>query len=312
MKVKEKNFISVVIYVHNAKTEIERFLTNAIDFLENNFEHSEIICVNDHSTDESVNIIKSVCKERKCSCISIVNLSHFHGLEAAMSGGVNLAIGDFVFEIDDVSLIYDMDALMTAYKKALEGYDIVAAVPTDRTGVLSGLFYSLFNKMRKSTFKIRPECFRVISRRAMNRVGNMTSIVTYRKAVYANCGLKYGNIYIKIDRSHGRPMETEEKKYRKMLALDSLLMFTHIGFNLAIFLSGMMMLILVLLAVYALVMRFQGVPVEGWTSTVLVLAFGFSGLFGILSIVVKYLQLILDIQVKQNNFIFESVEKLSK
>ena len=50
---KEKNFVSAVIYVHNAENRIEQFLSAIID-VEHNFEHSQIICVNDCSDDESV------------------------------------------------------------------------------------------------------------------------------------------------------------------------------------------------------------------------------------------------------------------
>ena len=42
---KEKNFVSVVIYVHNAENRIEPFLDVIIKTMEENFEHSEIICV---------------------------------------------------------------------------------------------------------------------------------------------------------------------------------------------------------------------------------------------------------------------------
>lgn len=44
---KEKNFASAVIYVHNAENRIENFLKMVIGVMEENFEHSEIICVND-------------------------------------------------------------------------------------------------------------------------------------------------------------------------------------------------------------------------------------------------------------------------
>ena len=40
---KEKNFVSAVIYVHNAAGRIENFLGMIISVLEENFEHSEII-----------------------------------------------------------------------------------------------------------------------------------------------------------------------------------------------------------------------------------------------------------------------------
>ena len=47
MKNKEKNFVSAVVYVHNAQQRIDGFLHTIIEVMESNFEHSEIICVND-------------------------------------------------------------------------------------------------------------------------------------------------------------------------------------------------------------------------------------------------------------------------
>lgn len=44
---KEKNFASAVIYVHNAQNRIDEFLKTIVRVMEENFEHSEIICVND-------------------------------------------------------------------------------------------------------------------------------------------------------------------------------------------------------------------------------------------------------------------------
>lgn len=58
MKDKEKNFVSAVIYVYNAEEKIESFLKMLLEVLSNNFEHSEIICVNDFSQDSSIEKIK--------------------------------------------------------------------------------------------------------------------------------------------------------------------------------------------------------------------------------------------------------------
>ena len=97
---KEKNFISAVIYVHNAENRITDFLRAVAGVLENNFVKSEIICVNDFSDDGSVDKIKAASREFTKTCISILNMSYFHGVEVAMTAGVDLAIGDFVFEFD--------------------------------------------------------------------------------------------------------------------------------------------------------------------------------------------------------------------
>ncbi len=84
---KEKNFVSAVIYVHNAERRIEEFLGIIINLLEDNFEHSEIICVDDCSDDNSVELIRKCSKNATYTSVSVVNMSHFHGLELAMDAG---------------------------------------------------------------------------------------------------------------------------------------------------------------------------------------------------------------------------------
>ena len=60
---KEKNFMSAVIYVHNDETVIDGFLQAVIGVLEDNFEHSEIICVNDFSQDDSAQVVRQTGRQ---------------------------------------------------------------------------------------------------------------------------------------------------------------------------------------------------------------------------------------------------------
>lgn len=121
MKNKEKNFISAVVYIHNAQNRIEKFLGMMADILTDHFEHSEIICVNDGSDDHSLEKIKTAGKLVKSTSISVINMSYFHGLESAMNAGIDLAIGDFVFEFDNTILDYDEAVIMNIYYRALKG-----------------------------------------------------------------------------------------------------------------------------------------------------------------------------------------------
>ena len=118
MENKEKNFVSAVIYVHNAEMRVGNFLKNIIDVLEDHFEHSEIICVDDSSTDESCSRIKEAGQSAGSTSLSIVHMSYFHGLEAAMNAGVDLAIGDFVFEFDDTVLDFEKEMVMQVYQRS--------------------------------------------------------------------------------------------------------------------------------------------------------------------------------------------------
>ena len=89
---KEKNFISAVVYVNNNQDTLMNLLNKINNFLEENFNKYEIICVNDASRDNSVKIIKKFTKEVKNQKVSLINMSNYHGLELSMGAGVDLAI----------------------------------------------------------------------------------------------------------------------------------------------------------------------------------------------------------------------------
>ena len=62
---KEKNFASAVVYIHNDEKRIASFFDKLIDVLQCNFEHAEIICVNDNSNDDSVKVIKEMSQKMR-------------------------------------------------------------------------------------------------------------------------------------------------------------------------------------------------------------------------------------------------------
>ena len=310
---KEKGFVSAVVYVHNCSSTIESYLKALIDFFENNYEHSEIICVNDNSTDNSAEIIKKTSREASSTAVSIVNMSYYHGLELAMNAGVDLSIGDYVFEFDTTYMDYTEDDIMRVYKKELEGYDIVSASSDRPSKFSSKIFYSLFSHYSAySDNTLQTESFRVLSRRVINRIGNMNRTIPYRKAVYSYSGLKAANIQYKSNSNYKVKVTRQEKKMRFELAVDSLLLFTNVGFRLSLFMSLFMLAIMVAVTIYTLIAYIVSNPVEGWTSTILFLTLAFFGIFAVMAIVIKYLQLILEMVFKRQQYSFESVEKLTE
>ncbi len=311
-KNKEQNFVSAVIYVHNAEDRIERFLGMVIEVMEQNFEHSEIICVNDSSEDGSLSIIRKISKAVEKTSISVVNMSYYHGLELAMDAGMDLAIGDFVFEFDNTVADFDSSVIMEIYRHSLEGYDIVSASPNRKERLSSRLFYRIFAKFAAVSYRMNTESFRVLSRRVINRVSSMNKTAPYRKALYANCGLKTDCIRYEVTGDWSKARDRQEQRYRMDLAADALILFTEVGYRFSMTMTVVMMLMSIFMTVYSLVTYFVIHPVEGWTTTILFLSVAFFGLFGILTIIVKYLQLLVDMVFKRKHYSFESIEKLTK
>ena len=309
---KEKSFASVVIYVHNAEKRIENFLKTIIEVMEGNFEHSEIICVNDSSDDNSLALIKKTSEIASTTSVSVVNMSYFHGLELSMNAGLDLSIGDFVFEFDNTYLDFDPAVIMDIYRRLLQGFDIVSASADRREKFTSKLFYKAFDRYSDLSCKMSTESFRVLSRRVLNRIDSMNKTIPYRKAVYANCGLKTDNIRYRVVDQISRTTDKKERTFRSHLAVDSLILFTEMGYSFAKIMTVLMMCMSIFMIAYSIIIYATSNPVAGWTTTILFLSVGFFGLFGILTIVIKYLQLLVDLVFKRKQFSFESIEKLTK
>ena len=307
---KEKNFVSAVIYVHNAENRIARFLSTIIEIMENNFEHSEIICVNDSSDDSSLQKIKETSE--KASITSVVNMSYFHGLELSMNAGIDMSIGDFVFEFDNTILDFNPDMIMEIYRKSLTGFDIVSASADRKEKFSSKIFYKVFDRYTNLSYKMTTESFRVLSRRVLNRVDAMNKTIPYRKAVYANCGLKTANVKYTVVNTVDRETDRKEENFRTDLAVDSLLLFTEVGYSFSKLMTVLMMIMSVFMIIYSITIYATSTPVAGWTTTILFLSVAFFALFGILTVIIKYLQLLVDLVFKRKQYNFESIEKLTK
>ena len=309
---KEKNFISAVVYVHNNEDKIEYFLEKLDYILNENFEKYEIICVNDASTDKSIEYIKKVTSKMSNTMMSIINMSYYQGIELSMNAGIDLAIGDFVYEFDNIFIDYDLKVIMDVYRKSLKGYDIVSAKSNGKRHISSKLFYSLFNKSSNFEYNIDTETFRIVSRRAINRVNSMNKTIPYRKAIYANCGLKTNTITYNSIKNNKDKITKENSAIRKDLAIDSIVLFTNVAYKFAITMLFVMMLSIILIGIYTIAMFLYSKPIEGWTTTMLLLSFGFFGIFLVLLIVIKYLSILVDLIFKKQEYIIESIEKITK
>ena len=307
---KEKNFVSAVVYLYNNEREVGSFLKTVNDLLKENFEKYEIVCVNDCSTDGTVKAVENFCEENSVKSLTVINTSFFQGVESAMVAGLDISIGDFVFEFDSPVVDYAADMIMAVYRKSLEGNDIVFAVPQGVGRFTSKLFYNLFNRFSDMQYKIKTQRFSIISRRGINRVKSMGVKTVYRKAVYASCGLPVADFEY-------RPLAVDkigdsQKAVKQELALNSLILFTDIGYKISVTLSVLMALILMLAGIYTVTIFFSANPVEGWTTTMLVISVGFFGLFVLFAFVLKYLSMILNLVFTRKQYVVESIRKITK
>ena len=289
---KEKNFISAVVYLHNDGVRAVKFFKMLTEQLDAHFEQYELIAVDDACTDDTVSLLRDWAKDLT------------KPLEPCMNAGLDASIGDYVYEFDTTDTPYPADMIFAAYQTALTGSDIVSVCP-NRTNGSSRLFYGVFNANSHSAYRLRTDAFRLVSRRAVNRVHASSEHLPYRKAAYAASGLKMTDLTFEgriIDKGAGR----------FSLAADSLTLYTDAGFKFSAGITLIMMVLALAELVYTLVIFATGHPVEGWTTMMFVLTLGFAGVFAVLAIIVKYLSLLVDLIFKKQKYLIESVEKIQK
>ena len=308
---KKRQFVSIVVYVHNGADKIITFIDTVMKQCEV-FKQCELIFVDDFSSDHSIEIIRRFFNENnKPYTVSILKLGKYHGIEKAMNAGRDMAIGDFVYEFDDLYVDFESDVIMQVYNKCLEGFDIVAATTEVPMKFSSRIFYRIFNKVTFSSADIGQESFRILSRRGINRITSMDIDIPYRKAIYFNSGLSATIIKYKSTTGN-RPARITEKYERFDLAFDSFIYFTDIMQRISLYISLFFGLICMTCIVYAIISRGLGYHIGlGWLSMIVGMSLGFIGLFILLTIVIKYLSVIVDLIFKRQKYLIADIEKIS-
>jgi dolichol-phosphate mannosyltransferase len=309
---KEKNFLSAVVYLNSAENAARagEFLKKLSRTLDEHFLHYEIICVDDDTKEDILDEVRKLKTDNEESAVTILHMSYYQGMEMAMNAGRDLAIGDFVMEFDECRWNFPEETIMRVYRECLKDCDIVCCGDEKKNKATSRLFYRLFNRFAHIPYELESDNFRILSRRGINRVKSLNNTTPYRKALYANCGLPFKTIHYTPVQSGDYRHKKAERRDRRNLAVNALLLFTDIGYQAAAFMAVLMAAIMVLTAFYAIVIYTRGIAIVGWTTTILFLSGAFFGLFIILAIIIKYLSLLLNLNFRRQRYMFSSIEKI--
>ena len=89
---KESNFVSAVLYLHNAEETARGFLECVCGVLARHFLKYEVVCVNDASDDRTAAEVREFAAEHPGAPVTILHMSYFQGRELAMNAGMDLAL----------------------------------------------------------------------------------------------------------------------------------------------------------------------------------------------------------------------------
>jgi polyisoprenyl-phosphate glycosyltransferase len=183
--------LSVVVPVHNeveVLSEFHRRLAVVLDML---CLPSEVIYVNDGSTDLSLGIVQDL--RVNDGRIAIVNLSRNFGKEVAITAGLDHVRGEIAVVID-ADLQDPPETIPSLVDKWREGYDVVYAHRRNRAGetwlkrTTSRLFYRVMHSVGDVAIPEDTGDFRLMNRRCLDALGNCRERRRFMKGLFAWVG----------------------------------------------------------------------------------------------------------------------------
>jgi polyisoprenyl-phosphate glycosyltransferase len=284
---KDPKVVSIVVRVHNDEQHVESFLRTIDTYFAERFANYEFVVADDQSTDRTADVIAEVATELHGS-LTLLRLANRHGRELAMVAALERAMGDFLFELEDVQIDYPLEVLGRIYDTALSGYDIVGAAPK-RLPVRLRLFYWFCNRLSAYEPGLTYEHVRVVSRRAVDAMVQLRERVRYREVLYRFTGYREARVTYE-----GTGRWRFAGRDSLSFALDVLLSFTDAGVRTAHALSILFLFGAAGGVVWTIVRSLLSDSLPPWWMDMgIMMALGFGGVYLLLGIIGEYLARIL-------------------
>ncbi|MBQ7582812.1 MAG: glycosyltransferase family 2 protein [Lachnospiraceae bacterium] len=237
----------------------------------------ELLFIDDGSTDQTLQVIKGLLE--KDPGIHYVSFSRNFGKEAGIYAGLSRAKGDHVVIMDadlqdPPSLLPEMYAAVTE-----EGYDSAATRRVTRKGeppirsFFARMFYRLINRMSKTEIVDGARDYRIMSRRMVDAIVEMSEYNRFTKGIYGWIGFKTKWIaYENIERVAG---ETKWSFWKLLLySIEGITAFSTAPLRLAS-LMGFFFTVLAFVMIVFIVVRklVLGDPTPGWPSLACIIVF---------------------------------------
>lgn len=269
--------LSLVVPVFNEAESVELF----IDRVSRVFEFYsaidvEFVFINDGSTDHTLQ--KLLDYQLHDSRLKVIDLSRNFGKEAALTAGLEAALGDVVVPID-VDLQDPPELIPEMIAKWREGFEVVVGRRVNRDSdswmkqTSANWFYRLHNIIAKPRIPENVGDFRLMDRNVVNALKQLPESCRFMKGLFAWIGFRTAIVdYVRPPRSAGTSKFNGWKLWNFALegitsfSTDPLKVWTYLG----ILVSFLAILFGIFIAVRVLV---QGVDVPGYASLMVAVTF---------------------------------------
>ncbi len=262
--------------MYNEEGGIDMFFERLEPVLDKITDNYEIICIDDGSTDATLDEL--LAHRKRNPRIKIINLSRNFGKDVALSAGLDHASGQAVVPLD-ADLQDPPELIAEMIEKWREGYEVVYARRSDRKSdsatkrLTASWFYRIHNAVADISIPDNAGDFRLIDQRVNVALQNLPERTRFMKGLFAWVGFKQASVeYVREERAHGQSKWQYWKLWQ--FALDGitgsttfpLRVWTYLGFVVSVtaFILSTLLIVRTL---------FYGVDVPGYASLMVAVLF---------------------------------------
>ncbi len=288
--------LSLVIPVYNEEAVIPELMQRLRAFLGAVGGTSEVVFVDDGSSDRSRALLTEVCgADRR---FRLVGLSRNFGHQLAITAGMDHAVGDAVV-VMDADLQDPPEVVTEMLARHREGFDVVYGVRLrrEKEGAFkrgtAALFYRLLRMLVGVQIPMDAGDFRLMSRRVIVALRSLREGHRFVRGMVAWVGFRQTAVY--YDRPARFAGETHYP-FRKMLrfAIDGITSFSAIPLRLATYLGIAAGFIALGTAVWAVTEKIMGATIVGWTTVMIAISLAASAQLLMTGILGEYIGRIYD------------------
>ncbi len=191
------DLISIVVPVYNGENSLKELYTSINKTAAANKLEFELILVDDHSPDQSYQEILKL--HNQDSRVKGIRLAQNFGQQNAIFCGFNYAVGDYIITMDD-DLQHRPEDISLLYQKIKEGYDVVYAIPEERSYSFyrrlgSKLTNWLFNLITPKKHTTRVSSFRIVTEEMLEKIIDTDKSFIYLSAIILQEEAEIANVY---------------------------------------------------------------------------------------------------------------------
>jgi glycosyltransferase involved in cell wall biosynthesis len=270
--------LSLVVPIHNESTALDEFFARIVAVLEKIGSSFEIVCVDDGSSDDSVERLLSM--RGWLPNLKVLSLSRNFGKDVALSAGFDHACGAAVVPID-ADLQDPPELIEQMVAKWRDGFDVVYATRARRHGesflrrASARYFYRIFDRITDIPIPRDTGDFRLLDRRVIDVLVRLPERTRFMKGLFAWVGFKQTSLsFDRPERSAGGSKWTYWRLWN--FALDGITSFSSVPLKIWSYIGVVVSIFAFLYALFlAGLTLIHGVVVPGYASImVAVLFFG--------------------------------------